>query len=116
MRTRPEGPETIPATESAAIEQELRLSPWKRTFASLWLRDYRLLWLGQLFTSMGQWMDQVARGWLVYDLTGSPFLLGAVTATSTIPFLFFGILAGVVADRFGRKMQLVVAQSANVAI
>ena len=32
------------------------------TFASLRLRDYRLLWLAQLSTSMGQWMDQMTRG------------------------------------------------------
>ena len=37
------------------------------TFASLHSRDYRLLWLAQLSTSMGQWMDQMTRGWLMYQ-------------------------------------------------
>ena len=85
----------------------------QRPFVSLQFRDYRLLWLGQLCTSMGQWMDQVARGWLVYDLTGSPLLLGAVTATRAVPLLFFGVLAGVVTDRFGRKSQLIISQIGN---
>ena len=37
------------------------------TFDSLRIRDYRLLWLGQVGSSMGQWMDQVSRGWLMEE-------------------------------------------------
>lgn len=83
------------------------------TFDSLRIRDYRLLWLGQVNTSMGQWMDQVTRGWLIYQITGSPLQLGLVTATRGLPLLLFGILAGAFADRSGRKMQLIVAQVVN---
>ena len=83
------------------------------TFESLKVRDYRLLWLGQVSTSMGQWMDQFTRAWLIYEITGSPFQLGAVTAARGLPLLLFGILAGAFADRSGRKMQLVVAQVVN---
>ncbi len=83
------------------------------TFESLGIRDYRLLWLGQVSTSMGQWMDQFTRAWLIYEITGSPFQLGAVTAARGLPLLLFGILAGAFADRSGRKMQLVVAQVVN---
>jgi MFS family permease len=92
------------------------LKPWLRPIYSLTIPDYRLLWLGQLCTSMGQWMDQVCRGWLIYELTGSPLLLGAVTACRAIPLLLFGIAAGVVADRYGKKAQLVIAQIGNAAI
>src|SRR5215210_1183031 len=80
-----------------------------RTFESLSVRDYRLLWLGQCNNSMGQWMDQVTRGWLIYSLTGSPVQLGLATATRGIPLLLFGIIAGALADRTGRKVQLIVA-------
>jgi len=86
------------------------------TFDSLSIRDYRLLWLGQVSTSMGQWMDQVTRGWLIYELTGSPAQLGLATAMRGLPLLFFGVLAGALADRSGRKMQLVVAQVTNVVL
>ena len=55
------------------------------TFESLKVRDYRLLWLGQVSTSMGQWMDQVTRGWLMYELTGSAADLGFVTAARGLP-------------------------------
>ena len=40
-----------------------------RALTSLQHRDYRLLWFGHIFTSMGFWMDQVSRGWLIYELT-----------------------------------------------
>ncbi|MGE3535840.1 MAG: MFS transporter [Candidatus Tectimicrobiota bacterium] len=86
------------------------------TFASLRLRDYRLLWLGQVSTSMGQWMDQVTRGWLIYQITGSAWQLGLATALRGLPLLFFGVLAGAVADRSNRKAQLVLAQVTNALL
>ena len=86
------------------------------TFASLRLRDYRLLWLGQVSTSMGQWMDQVTRGWLIYQLTGSALSLGLAAAMRGLPLLFFGVIAGAVADRSGRKAQLVIAQVTNALL
>jgi MFS family permease len=86
------------------------------TFRSLRLRDFRLLWLGQLTTSMGQWMDQAARGWLIYTLTGSAMQLGLVSFMRGAPLLFFGVVAGVVADRYGRKAQLIIAQVVNAIL
>src|SRR5215471_13692752 len=85
-------------------------------FASLRSRDYRLLWLAQLATSMGQWMDQMTRGWLMYELTGSALELGLATALRGLPLLFFGILAGAVADRSNRKSQLIMAQVINALL
>src|SRR5215471_3509499 len=85
-------------------------------FASLRSRDYRLLWLAQLSTSMGQWMDQMTRGWLMYKLTRSALDLGLATALRGLPLLFFGILAGAVADRSNRKSQLIVAQVTNAIL
>src|SRR4030042_623522 len=87
-----------------------------RTFESLGLRDYRLLWLGQLSTSFGLWMDQVTRTWLIYQLTGSSLQLGFVSAVRGLPLLFFGVAAGVIADRYGRKAQLVIAQVVNAVL
>jgi len=86
------------------------------TFVSLHLRDYRLLWLGHLSTNMGQWMDQVTRGWLIYQITGSALQLGLATALPGLPLLFFGILAGAVADRSNRKAQLILAQVVNALL
>lgn len=58
---------------------------------------------------MGLWMDQTARGWLVYSMTHSPLQLGLVTAARGVPMLFFGLVAGVVADRYSRKVQLTIS-------
>jgi len=65
---------------------------------------------------MGQWMDQVARGWLMYDLTNSAIDLGIVMALRGLPTLFFGVIAGVVADRYGRKAQLIISQVVNLLL
>lgn len=94
-----------------------KLSFWKQihTFDSLAIRDYRLLWMG-LGSSSGQWMDQVTRGWLIYQLTGSALQLGLATATRGLPTLLFGIVTGALADRSNRKAQLVIAQASNVAL
>jgi MFS transporter, DHA1 family, staphyloferrin A biosynthesis exporter len=87
-----------------------------RTFESLSMRDYRLLWLGQLTTTMGQWMDQTARSWLIYTLTGSALQLGFVSAVRGAPLLLFGVVAGVAADRYGKKAQLIIAQIVNAIL
>ena len=86
------------------------------TFESLGLRDYRLLWLGQISTAMGIWMDQVTRTWLIYTLTHSALQLGLVSAVRGIPFIVFGAIAGAVADRYGRKAQLIIAQVVNAIL
>src|ERR1051325_8739088 len=87
-----------------------------RAFQSLRSPAYRLLLAGQASTSSAGWMEQVARGWLIYELTPSAALLGLVQATRAIPLLFFGVLAGAVADRYDRKKQLLFAQNANVVL
>lgn len=86
------------------------------TFESLSIRDYRLLWFGQLTTSLAHWMDQVARSWLIYELTNSPLQLGLIGVARGLPTLIFGIVAGVVADRYGKKAQLIIAQGLNAVL
>lgn len=86
------------------------------TFQALRHRDFRLLWMGQLSVSMGLWMDNVARSWLIYSLTGSALDLGFAAAARGIPMLIFGPIAGVVADRYNKKIQLACAQGASVLL
>jgi MFS family permease len=80
------------------------------TFRSLQYRDYRLLWIGTLFTSSGQWIQQITVGWLTYELTSSAFLLGAVNGFRALPLLFFAPLGGVAADRVERKLLMQLTQ------
>lgn len=58
-------------------------------------------------------MDQVTRGWLIYELTDSALQLGLVRGVQAIPLLLLSPVAGSAADRYSRKMQVVLAQVAN---
>ncbi|MGH8060265.1 MAG: MFS transporter, partial [Candidatus Entotheonellia bacterium] len=75
------------------------------TFAALRHREFRLLWSGEASTAMAMWMDQVARGWLMYELTNSPVQLGLVHGVQAVPILVLSPIAGSVADRYPRKQQ-----------
>jgi MFS family permease len=86
------------------------------TFQALRYRQFRLLWYGQMGNGLAQWMDQVTRGWLLYELTGSAVQLGAVTAIRVVPLLVFSPIAGTLADRHGRKQQLILSQGINAVI
>jgi MFS family permease len=62
---------------------------------------------------MATWMDQVARGWLIYELTDSALQLGLVRGVQAIPIFLLSPLAGSSADRYSRKTQVLVAQVAD---
>lgn len=73
-------------------------------------KNYRLYFFGQLVSMIGTWLQIVAQGWLVLKLTNSPFILGLVTALSTLPTLLFTLLGGVIVDRFSKKDILIFTQ------
>ena len=77
-----------------------RLSPLKR-------RNFALLMAGRTSSNMGRSMRVFARAWLVLEITGSPFLLGVVTASLSLPTMFMPFLAGVLADRMDRRKLLI---------
>ncbi len=59
---------------------------------------------------MAFWMDQVSRGWLIYELTDSTVQLGLVQGVQAIPILLLSPIAGSAADRYSRKTQILIAQ------
>ena len=73
-------------------------------------RNYRIFFMGQGISLIGTWMQQIAISWLVYRLTDSVFLLGAVTFANQIPSFLLGPFAGVLADKFNRHQVLLVTQ------
>ena len=79
-------------------------------FRALRSRNYKLFFVGQGISLIGTWMQQIALSWLVYRLTDSVFLLGAVTFSSQIPSFLLGPFAGVAADKFERRKVLLVTQ------
>jgi MFS family permease len=84
-----------------------------RAVEALQHREFRLLWYGQVFTSMATWMDSIARGWLIYDLTHSSFQLGLVRGVQAVPTLLLSPIAGSVADLYSRRTQILIAQTLN---
>ncbi|TPE45604.1 MFS transporter [Pontibacter mangrovi] len=83
-------------------------------FRALSSRNYRLFFIGQGISLIGTWMQQIALSWLVYRLTDSVFLLGAVTFSSQIPSFILGPFAGVLADKFNRHKVLIVTQTLSM--
>ena len=81
------------------------------TFAALRHRNFRLWFLGQTLSMVGTWMQSVAQGWLVYDLTGSEFALGVISFIGTLPTLFLMLPAGALADRIPRRRVLLFTQT-----
>ncbi len=89
-----------------------------RTFSSLRIPDFRVLWIGNVGTMLGQWVQFAAQGYLVFHLTGSPFQVGAIGFTRGVTSVGFSPFAGTLTDRFSRRSVLMTmtAISATVAI
>src|SRR5688572_30713940 len=75
--------------------------------------NFRLFFVGQLVSLVGTWMQSVAQSWLVYRLTGSAVLLGAVGFASQIPVFLLAPVGGAMADRYSRHRIVVAAQAAS---
>ena len=78
----------------------------KNWAVSLHIRDFRLLWASTILYSLGTGMEQVSVGWLIYELTGSAFMVGVGAGARMLPFFLLGLLSGAVADRWERRMLL----------
>ena len=65
-----------------------------------------MFWASTLFYSLGTGMEHVAVGWLVFDITGSAFLVGVAAAARMAPMLFLGVLSGAIADWLERRIFL----------
>jgi MFS family permease len=80
-------------------------------FAALRHRNYRLYWIGTLIANTGDWMDQIALGWLMWQLTGSGGYLGLLAFCRAFPILLFTLFGGAIADRFERRRVMQVTQT-----
>lgn len=89
------------AGSAAARDQPIR--PW----SALLIRDYRLLWIASLLSSLAGQIRNVSTLYQVYDISGSAFNLGLTGFLETLPFIVFGLYAGAVADAFDRKKLLI---------
>src|SRR5437870_13385191 len=85
-------------------------------FGALAHRNFRLFFLGQGVSLIGTWMQNVAQGWLVLELTNSPFYVGLVSALGSLGVLAFTLYAGVIADRTDKRRTVVITQSLSMVL
>ncbi|MEZ4676993.1 MAG: MFS transporter [Caldilineaceae bacterium] len=87
-----------------------------KTFAALQHRNFRLYVTGQLISGIGTWMQIIAQGWLVYDLSKSELALGIVGFASALPALLITPWGGVVVDRVPIRRLMVLTQTGSMLL
>jgi predicted MFS family arabinose efflux permease len=101
--------------ESAARVPPLPQTRMGRMFSALRYRDFRIVWIGAFTSTVGTWMQTVAQGWVVLQMTNSAFLLGVDGFLATGPMLLFSLFGGVVADRVERRKIMLMSQYLQMA-
>ena len=84
--------------------------------SALAYRDFRLLWASSLCSWSSQWIQQAALGWVVYEITGSGALLGAVLGARAVPMFLLTPMSGVAADRWDRRRLMQASQALACAV
>ncbi len=85
-------------------------------FAALRYRNFALLWSGLIASNVGTWMQNVAVGWLMLQLTNSPLWLGLLGMCFAVPMIFLPLVGGAVADHINRVKLLYVTQSGPMVV
>ncbi|HVC34549.1 MAG TPA: MFS transporter [Chloroflexota bacterium] len=115
MQLREPGPGQQPIQPEDAQSKSLaaRLQAiGQRTFESLGESDFRILWFGFMGSWFAMQMQQVARGYLAYELTGNALALGLVTLAMGLPRIVLSPVGGVLADRCTKRSVLLYTQAA----
>ena len=87
------------------------------TFQSMHVRNFRLFFIGQLISQCGTWMQTIALGWLVVELShNSGVAVGFAIALQFVPTLLFGVWGGLIADRFDKRTVLLCTQVAMATV
>ena len=87
-----------------------------RRFAALHSRNFRALWIGLLVSNMGTWMQNVANGWLIFQLTHSPLWLGFLGLSFALPMTILPLFSGTIVDRTNRIRLLWITQTGMMLV
>jgi MFS family permease len=107
------------AEANDSIQQDARPAAgmrWQAAGRALRHRNFQLFFAGQLISLIGTWMQTVAQSWLVYRLTKSGLLLGAVGFASQIPVFLVAPIGGITADRMNRQRVVIATQAASMIL
>lgn len=95
-------------TQPTAVVSE-RL-PWKHTFISLSVPNFRIFAIGHFIAVVAIWMQRIAQDWMVLELSGSVTAVGITVALQFLPSLLLGPWGGMIADRFAKRKILILCQ------
>lgn len=87
-----------------------------RILSSFESRDFRWLWTANTVNAMGISMDMITLGWLVLEMTDSPFWVGATAGVRGVGSVTFSALGGTLADRLDRRKTLLVVTAARALV
>ena len=91
-------------TQASASPPAESVSPW----SPFQVRIFRQLWLANLVSMIGTWMNDVGAGWLMATLTDSPVMVAMIQTVGFLPSVFLALPAGALADIFDRRRYLIV--------
>src|SRR5512143_2764304 len=89
--------------------QATTIFPSPSPFAIFRRRDFTLMWIGQLISTMGSSLTSLAASILVYRITGSAASVGLMLMATAAPTVLVGLIAGVFVDRYNRKVIMILA-------
>lgn len=97
--------------KTTSLQQSVKSPSFvSRTFEALQYRDFRLIWLTSIASSLAMNMQILARGWLIFDLTESEIALTWVMLSFLMPSAIFSFFGGTLADRMNKKTIIVGSQ------
>ncbi|MHA7268634.1 MFS transporter [Arthrobacter sp. HLT1-20] len=100
------------AALTAPINLVTARPPWSQTFSSLKIRNYRIFASANLLAVIAVWMQRVAQDWMVLELSGSVTAVGITVFMQFIPSLLLMPLGGILADRYSKRLILIISQCA----
>ena len=104
-------PPELPERASTAIQSRV-----PAMLRALRYRNFQLFFGGQLISLIGTWMDNIAEAWLVYRMTHSSLLLGAVAFAGQIPVFLLAPIGGMAADRWNRRYIVIATQATSMVL
>jgi len=109
-------PPRLPVLPIESFPLRTRQFRLPKTFAAMRHRNFRLYVSGQLISGIGTWMQIIAQGWLVYDLSKSELALGIVGFASALPALLITPWGGVVVDNVPLRKLMVITQTGSMLL
>lgn len=95
------------------ITEKKSTSPFRRLLAN---RDFRLLWIGEAISLLGDQFHMIALPWLVLQLTGDAFMMGTVLALAAVPRAIFMLVGGAITDRYSSRNVMLLSNLARMVL